>query len=366
MLSKVNKTQGRLSFLDFIRGIAALAVCFEHGGYKLWPHFRSLTHDNFSFGKFGVAAFFLTSGFVIPYSLEKTNSLRQFWVSRLFRLYPLYWLSIAFGVSLVYLGMADFTDTEFPVHLLRNTLINLTMFQGLVRIPNVIGLYYTLGMEMAFYIAFSLLFIKGLNRKSISIAWFISIAVSVPAVVVPVFMHRRVPLAGLFYIVCLSVGTVIYRTFCEEVNPKRVVALISFVALSTPVEVFCNYVLIRKNDALEQFTFWAVLAPWATAYIVFLAAYLMRARSFPRVFVWLGLISYSVYLLHPPIQAIIPIWPNPFYSFVAMLAMTLGVSTCTYRFVERPGVALGKHFFARYKAADRRSSKQLELIGEVL
>ena len=87
-MNDTNTAQGRLSFLDFLRGIAALAVCFEHAGYRLWPHFREVTHSYFSFGKFGLTAFFLTSGFVIPYSLERSNSLRRFWVNRFFRLYP--------------------------------------------------------------------------------------------------------------------------------------------------------------------------------------------------------------------------------------------------------------------------------------
>ncbi len=65
----------------------------------------------------------------------------------------------------------------------------------------------------------------------------------------------------------------------------------------------------------------------------------------------LGTVSYSVYLLHPPLQAIVPVWPNPIYSLLAMLVLTIGVSSCTYRFIEQPGIALGKRIYGHLKAA---------------
>jgi peptidoglycan/LPS O-acetylase OafA/YrhL len=359
-----NGTQGRLYFLDFLRGIAALAVCFEHAGYRLWPHFGELTHTYFSFGKFGVTAFFLTSGFVIPYSLERGNSLGHFWVSRFFRLYPLYWFSIALAVTFLCCGIADVTGTDFTGHLVRNVLINLTMFQGYVGTPNALALYYTLAMEMAFYIGFSILFLKRLNRRSLPIAWLASTALATLAISVPLVLNRRVPLAGLFYLMCLAVGTTIYRNFTGEASNKSVFALLSFIALSTPVEVYCNYVVIKKADPLEHYTLCAVVASWSTAYLAFLAAYLFRAYRFPRVFVWLGTISYSIYLLHPPLLAVIPVWPNSFYSFLAMLAVTIGVSSCTYRFIEQPGIALGKHLYTRLESTGVRAPMRVQVIEE--
>jgi peptidoglycan/LPS O-acetylase OafA/YrhL len=359
-----NRIQGRLSFLDFLRGIAALAVCFEHAGYRLWPHFRELTHTYFSFGKFGVTAFFLTSGFVIPYSLERGNSLARFWVSRFFRLYPLYWFSIAVVVTLLCSGIADVTARDFTGHLLRNVLINLTMFQEYVGTPNAQELYYTLAMEMAFYIGFSILFLKRLNRRSLLITWLASITLATLAISVPLVLDRRVPLAGLFYFMCLAVGTTIYRNFTGEVNNKSVFVLLCFVALSMPAEVYCNYVLIKKDDPLEHYALCAVLASWSTAYVVFLAAYLFRAYRFPRILVGLGTISYSVYLLHPPLVAVVPVWPNPIYSLLAMLGLTVVISSCTYRFIEQPGMALGKRVYTHFNADDVRRPMRVQVVEE--
>src|SRR5450432_2123880 len=60
-MSPARLEANRLSFLDCIRGIAALAVLLEHAGERISPHLRDFSHDRFSLGKFGVTAFFLTS-----------------------------------------------------------------------------------------------------------------------------------------------------------------------------------------------------------------------------------------------------------------------------------------------------------------
>ena len=58
---------------------------------------------------------------------------------------------------------------------------------------------------------------------------------------------------------CLAVGTAIYRNFTGEASSKALFALLCFIALSTPMEVYCNYVVIKKADPLEHYTLCAVL-----------------------------------------------------------------------------------------------------------
>src|SRR5258708_34176805 len=152
----MKESNKRLNFLDCIRGLAALAVFMEHAGDRLWRHFNDFTHYSFSVVKFGVAAFFLTSGFVIPFSLERGNSLKAFWISRFFRLYPLYWLRIAVVSGLYLLGVSV-VDSAYPLHMARNAMINLPMFQELVKLPDPDALCYTSAIEMVCSVSFSVL-----------------------------------------------------------------------------------------------------------------------------------------------------------------------------------------------------------------
>ena len=44
----------------------------------------------------------MVSGYIVPASLERKGSVRGFWVSRVFRLYPLYIVALVAAVLLAY------------------------------------------------------------------------------------------------------------------------------------------------------------------------------------------------------------------------------------------------------------------------
>ncbi len=55
-----------------------------------------------------MVVFFLCSGFIIPVSLERQGSLRRFWIRRLLRRYPLYWLSVVLCMLCALAGVGPF------------------------------------------------------------------------------------------------------------------------------------------------------------------------------------------------------------------------------------------------------------------
>src|SRR5271156_5148787 len=85
---------GRMEFMDFARGIAALAVAIQHCGESIFPSFAKFSFQYFNVGQCGLIIFFLVSGFVIPLSIERVRSQKRFWIHRFFRLFPLYWFSL--------------------------------------------------------------------------------------------------------------------------------------------------------------------------------------------------------------------------------------------------------------------------------
>ena len=98
-----NQTAGagsRLGWLDVLRGIAALAVVFDHFGAFIPTRIQKPVYELINPGNYGVFVFFIISGYIVPASLERKGSVRTFWVSRLFRLYPLYLLAIGFAMLL--------------------------------------------------------------------------------------------------------------------------------------------------------------------------------------------------------------------------------------------------------------------------
>ena len=91
---------GRLAWLDVLRGVAALCVVFDHFGSFVPPRIQATVSQWLDPGTYGVFVFFLISGYIVPASLERKGSVRTFWVSRVFRLYPLYLLAIGIAVAL--------------------------------------------------------------------------------------------------------------------------------------------------------------------------------------------------------------------------------------------------------------------------
>ena len=103
MRSETNGGQPPLrhTYVDAIRGLAALGVIYFHVADEMQKrHFvhplESLVFNfftnTFDLGILSVTLFFAVSGFVVPFSLlrNKVSPIRDFAISRLFRLYPAY------------------------------------------------------------------------------------------------------------------------------------------------------------------------------------------------------------------------------------------------------------------------------------
>ena len=129
----------RLLELDALRGFAALGVCLFHFGF-------------FKFGVAGVDLFFIISGFVIYMSISNSDKIRDFLVSRAIRLFPSYWLSIFIAIiSIRFL-------TNHEIRFSWNFVIgNLLMLQPIFKAKDLVGAYWTLYVELTFYISMSLI-----------------------------------------------------------------------------------------------------------------------------------------------------------------------------------------------------------------
>ena len=150
---------GSWSAYDALRGIAAMLVVIDHFVERT-PLNASPFFTYLNLGQMGVVIFFVFSGMVIPYSLKADSSLLGFATSRIFRLYPAYWFSIALAVLSNHFFLSTTTS-------LRDILINMTMLQSLFSTSNLFGVYWTLIIELAFYIFCALLSGAGLlkNKK---------------------------------------------------------------------------------------------------------------------------------------------------------------------------------------------------------
>jgi peptidoglycan/LPS O-acetylase OafA/YrhL len=328
---------GRLDFLDALRGIAVCLVLVQHIGELTFPAIARFSMQEVSLGQLGVMVFFLCSGFIIPASLERgaaTGSwaaLAAFWRSRVFRLYPLYWVSLAAAAILVFAGLHSPASPLTP----GDWLANASMFQVLVGSPHALGLYWTLAFEMFFYLALSGLFLLGWHRHSAALSLAASAGCVVAAVTAAPLLGRAAPL-GLFCLAAMFTGTVFARWHAGTVRLRTL--------------VLCVGTALAAGTVLATAAAPAVLpmlSSWFAAYAIFCTAVALRGRSVPAWLRRLGTISYSVYLMQALVLLAVPAMPHPVLSAAVWVAVTVAVSELTYRYVERPAVRLGRNLDLR-------------------
>ncbi|MCW7537521.1 acyltransferase [Aquabacterium sp. A7-Y] len=142
----------RFHEIDMLRGIAcAMVVAFHYlwrGQQAGWlgdspPAWLSRMAE---FGYLGVHLFFMVSGFVIFMSAEGATP-RQFVASRVSRLYPAFWVAAPLTAAAAW----GFGSTDFAVSG-RQLLLNLPMTPHWFGVEFVDGAYWSLAVELHFYI----------------------------------------------------------------------------------------------------------------------------------------------------------------------------------------------------------------------
>ena len=160
-------TPSRMVELDALRGIAAVAVLGYHFTTRYQEqigHVGGPPVDLLA-GKYGVYLFFLISGFVIFMTLERTRTAADFVVSRFSRLFPGYWAALLITSAVVYTVGLPFQ--RLPVG---QWLLNFTMVQEILGAEHLDGSYWTLQIELFFYVQMLFWYMLGQLKR---IHWII-------------------------------------------------------------------------------------------------------------------------------------------------------------------------------------------------
>jgi peptidoglycan/LPS O-acetylase OafA/YrhL len=404
--SRISSNAARFGWLDAVRGIAALTVALHHLSAELFVGFGVAVREWFDPGIFGVMAFFLVSGYIVPASLERRGDVRAFWTGRLFRLYPL--CAVVFVAAAVLVPQRfSAVDVSVHEHPLLAAVANATMLQDLLGLRSGLPVMWTLTYEMVFYYLVTLLFMVGAHRRSGPVAvvfagaalllgpwaaaWSLRPEFTVrqltagTALVVGVGLlflltgRRAAQLAGatllaglglvlmiangrstpwesLLILATMFSGTVIYRAERGQIGRGAAWAYCGFViAAGTAAGLLYDdkQAQIRTWTASPIAWVSAFLAGWA----LFGVALLMRRRRMPAALTWLGLVSFSVYLLHRPLIAVMS-WVmekighphgavQQLMWVAAFLCTLLLLSALTYRLVELPGQRLARRMLDR-------------------
>jgi peptidoglycan/LPS O-acetylase OafA/YrhL len=398
----------RLAWLDALRGIAALCVVYAHFGTRVLPQVHRAVYSVFDPGLYGVLVFFLVSGYIVPASLERTGSVRNFWISRLFRLFPLFVFAIAAVLLLHEFGLASVRDTNRNVT--TSVLSHLFMLNELLGQTNVIVVLWTLSYEMVFYVLLTALFTAGLHKRSgwyaagfaaaalllgglLPTVWLsysslgltpvaltgdvlimggLALAVAahgrpraagawlaaVTALILVAVNGRKGPYEGLTILALMFTGTLLYRAEQGHISRRRAVAVATGV-FTTAIVAGAWHVPAANPPSQAALLQREWVMSVALAGVTFAVGMALRNLRVPPVLAWLGLVSYSVYLLHPLLLDFYDSIPftgirHPVGEQLAItgvfLAALLAGCALTYYLVEAPMQRLGRRVTTRLDA----------------
>ena len=294
--------------VDILRFLAAVMVMLYHYGFWVWAFPDGVSaratggippHPEMAFvgsGWVGVQVFFVISGFVIAFSAENSTPLR-FFEARVRRLVPAVWICAPItAMVLLLIGLSWPTDAV--VRLARTALF--VPFE-----PWVDSVYWTLGIEIAFYAVVWVLLRLGRFDLMETIAivigivstllWCLYFAFGWAELADTRWLQVTLVHHGAFF----AVGVLLWLMRFKAITVARLAFCALFLAggvlqIASSVDVHS-----LKVDAAM---------PYAPPIIVFLAAVALMAWSLRLDLSWrgwrrIGLMTYPLYLLHDVVGA---------------------------------------------------------------
>lgn len=341
----------RVTSLDYVRGLAAFGILLYH--FLSWT-FGHMTAESFwgRVGLYGVAIFYVLSGLTLYHVYEarlqpKLMPLLDFYIKRIFRIFPLLWLIMPVYLYLYpELGGWD------------RILLNYTGLFGFIAWDKPIGTgVWSIGNELVFYACFPVfLFAARYNRVVFAMLCFIILAVA--AYFAFYALNSNIPLASQWrdYVnplnqVFLFLGGVAIG-YLTKYRALPIIPLLTVLLAGIAIFVFYpaggdGIVLVTD---LRRFTF------AACCLAVCFAMYKLPLSLPPVLHIplqTLGEISYALYLLHPLVykQLITPMKLSPWAAVGVATLFTVIISLIVYHFYEKAFIRLGQKTSA---AAARR------------
>ncbi|WP_235030868.1 acyltransferase family protein [Nonomuraea solani] len=335
--------------LDLLRFLAALAVVAFHyliayasvwgdRPAELFPALAPIA----GLGILGVELFFIISGFVILMSVWG-RGLGAFARSRLVRLYPAYWLSLAAVAALYGLTGAKALDPKLSPG---DYLLNATMFQRLFKVTDASGVYWSLWAELRFYLLMAILVIVGVTYGRVLV--FAGVWLAAAGAVKLLEHHELLDSALVHETVMPDYAPYFIAGMALYLIHKHGSSWLPWLYVAAAYGLSLHSALGRVHRRIEGAGFKNMpvtdLGVIITITLIFalmalMALGVLRLKS-SKVLTALGGVTYPLYLFHSVIAvALIPVLTGDLPPWAVATVTTLAaiaVSYLVYSFAERP------------------------------
>ncbi|MEB0280619.1 MULTISPECIES: acyltransferase [unclassified Mucilaginibacter] len=311
----------RLESIVTLRAIAALLVCLIHLAMISGFHTTGILQALINEGQSGVAIFFVISGFILPYSLYKKVYLIKdffsFLTGRIIRIDPPYWASI---ILVFLIGLQPLIALNA-----KSVLLHLTYLVPFISDAHWYSdVYWTLSIEFQYYILIGLAYPFLMRLKPL----YALSAVIIPSVICILLKanFRGIIITNLYD---FTIGFIVFLGFTKRLNLKITLAALF---------VFSFYVMQSVSIKSGAVPIIAAL---------FLLFYKPEFSLKPVLFI--GNISYSLYLIHVPISILVVriaqkhIASSGYLLFITFSGSILA-SYIFYLLIEKPSIKFSRLF----------------------
>jgi peptidoglycan/LPS O-acetylase OafA/YrhL len=342
----VSASARHIPSLDGLRAFSFLLVFVAHAGL-----------ENVVPGGFGVTVFFFLSGFLITTLLrsefEKNGaiSLRHFWLRRALRILPPFYLVL---IAAVLLSLAVDPPGTLSAGALTAQSLQYTNYwiiqHGYGGQPDGTGVYWSLAVEEHFYLVFPWVFIamqrfRLSGRAQAMILWGLcALVLGWRAVLVWI---EHAPMLRTYMASDTRIDSILFGCALAVWNNPVLddVPLVErrwkYLYAPAAVLILVLCLIVRRDDFRETLRY--SLQGIALTFI-FIAA--IRFHRWPvfvplntRPMIFIGLLSYSLYLMHLAVTAgiarLLPDW-NEFAQGVLSLAIAVVLAWLIYVSIEKP------------------------------
>jgi len=348
-------SSNRYAFADGLRGLAALWVVLYHLYHG--KHITQLTNAIgelpttlfFAIGNLGVPVFFVLSGFVMAVTTQNKSfdlgGALRFVARRFVRLSPPYYFSILLAISLM-IVKKTIVDPAVQLPTVSSVLAHMLYIQDFLHYPEINVAYWTLCFEIQFYLVFACI-LYAVTQVGKDSKWH----------------HLILIIATLAGVIWLAFPE-LARYFGEYINTKKFFirfwyafslgALVgwSLKARGIMLGYIWAYILLIFFIGIFNNDMFAI-ASACTSFLLMLAQYMNTMNSWLnyKPLQWLGLISYSLYLLHNSLigltaNVIRKLFPGGLFTELALAGACLVVciifSYWMYQFIEKPVIKVSQ------------------------
>lgn len=326
--------------LHTLRGFAALWVLLLHvfffSGSK--PH---LLAPFFKVGWLGVVVFYLLSAFLLGtiYFQQKNNNswhITHFYKKRFLRIFPAYYFQLSIILISTYWGIYQFPE-------IKDLIAHLFMYFNLPPIytRQLVGVWWTLPIEFSFYL---LLPLMGLVVYKIGAIWF-SLLSLILTIGYKLYIVQISQLPSEYLATILGQLPGVFFTFslgfvsAYLVFKNKLEICSKYLYLIIPVTIIWIAVLLNTPDywtGSPLIYFWMSVND-VLFMLIILAIYRSKSNFINfKFFIWLGKISYGIYLWHLPVILLFKDKLTTFSSLLAVtVPLTLLLASLSYYFIEK-------------------------------